>query len=209
MSRHPCRRIDRNSLSHNHSLTTSPAVTNIAFHYFTDPVNFAYLRDDDSPCEYCGSTSPRLDGGNLSGTSEIDAVCFSCVERGALIQQDMSTNSVNLEEVRKAIGAEAGEELTNTIIYRTPKLPTWQDTFWPFVDGDFPVFLKLASKGDFADQQQFTDSILPDGISEPDPAWQWDMLPDHPIKNLKDGQYDISIYLFRRNDRLLTIWDAN
>ena len=181
----------------------------MAFQYFADPVNFSYLRDDDSPCAYCGATSSRLDGGNLYGTCDIDAVCLSCVERGTLIEHDISTNSVNLEEVRKAIGAEAAEELTNTIMYRTPKLPTWQDTFWPFVDGDFPVFLKIASKTDFDDQAQFTESILPDGISEPDPEWQWEMLPDHPIKNLKDAQYDISFYLFRRQDRLHTIWDAN
>lgn len=151
----------------------------------------------------------RLDGDSLYGTSQIEAVCFKCVERGALIEDDISTNSVNIDPVREALGKDKAEEFTNTIIYRTPKLPTWQDTYWPFVDGDFAIFLKIASKTDFVDQNQFADSILPHGDSESDPEWQWHMLPDHPINNLKDGQYDISVYLFRRNDRLLTIWDAN
>jgi len=181
----------------------------MAFQYFADPENFAFLRDDDSPCAYCGSTGLRLDGGNLYGTSQIEAVCFACIERGALIEDDISTNSVNINQVREALGRDTAEELTNTIIYRTPKLPTWQDAFWPFVDGDFAVFLKIASKTDFVDQTQFAESILPDGVSVPNPEWQWQMLPDHPINNLKDGQYDNSVYLFRRNDRLLTIWDAN
>ena len=181
----------------------------LAFPYFTDPVNFAYLRDDDAPCAFCGSTSHRLDGDHLYGVDEIDAACFDCVERGALIERDISTNSVNLKLVRDTIGADAAESLTNTILYCTPKLPSWQDTYWPFVDGDFATFVKIASKTDFADQSHFADTILPDGISEPDPDWQWEMLPDHPINNLKDGQYDVSIYLFRRADRLVTIWDAN
>ncbi len=181
----------------------------MAFRYFTDPENFAYLRDDSTPCEFCGSTSHRLDGGHLYGVDDVDAVCFGCVQRGALIERDISTNSVNLDEVRNALGDDAAESLSNTIMYCTPKLPSWQDTFWPFVDGDFATFVKIASKIDFVDQKQFTDSILPDGISEPDPDWQWDMLPDHPIRNIKEGQYDMSIYLFRRAERLVTIWDAN
>ena len=55
----------------------------------------------------------------------------------------------------------------------------------------------------------FADTILADGIAELDPNWQWDMRPNHAVTNLQEGQYDISIYLFRRADRLVTILDAN
>lgn len=181
----------------------------MTFPYFSDPENFAYVRNDSAPCAFCSSTANRLDGGLLYGDVDLDAVCFDCVRRGALIERDISTNSVNLDEVREALGDDAAETLTNIIVYCTPKLPSWQDTFWPFVDGDFATFVKIASKIDFADKHQFAESIIPDGISEPDPVWQWEMLPDHAITNIKEGQYDITTYLFRRDDRILTIWDAS
>ena len=181
----------------------------MAFRYFADPLNFAYLRDDATPCDFCGSTEHRLDGDHFYGVGKIAAACFSCVERGAPIERDISTNNVNLTQANNALGTAAADPITNQIIYCTPSLPTWQDTDWPFVDGDFATFLKIASKTDFSDQSHFADTILPDDIAEPDPEWQWDMLPDHPVTNLKEGQYDISIYLFRRADRLVTILDAN
>ena len=89
------------------------------------------------------------------------------------------------------------------------KLPTWQDCFWPFVDGDFATFIKIASKPDFTDQQHFVNSILTDDAGDTDAEWLWEMLPDHPVSTIKEGQYDISVYLFRRADRMVTIWDAN
>ena len=157
------------------------------FRYFVDPEHFAYLRSDETPCVYCGATSHRLDGDNLYGADAIDAVCFSCVERGLLIDRDISTNSVNLEQLRDAVGAETANTMSNIIVYQTPSLPTWQDSCWPFVDGDFATFLKIASKTDFVDYSHFTDSILPDNVTESDPEWQWEMLPDHPVRNLKEG----------------------
>ena len=182
----------------------------MAFPYFNDPVNFAYLRDDDSPCHFCGAVSHRLNGDNLYGTESIDAVCFACVEKGALVDLDISTNDVNLGLVGTTLGdSDAVESLTNTIIYRTPSLPTWQDSSWPFVDGEFPVFLKIASKPDFTDQQQFVASILADDSDDTDPDWLWSMLPDHPVNSLKEGQYDLSVYLFRTKQRFVTFWDAN
>lgn len=177
----------------------------MAFRYFADPLNFAYLRDDAVPCEFCGSTEHRLDGDHFYGVDQIPAVCFACVERGALIDRDIPTNNVNLTQANNALGA----DMTNQILYCTPSLPTWQDTAWPFVDGDFATFLKIASKIDFTDQSHFANTIFTDGIADPDPEWQWEILPDHPVTNLKDGQYDISIYLFRRADRLVTLLDAN
>ncbi len=181
----------------------------MAFHYFSDPLNFAYLLEDSTPCEFCGSTSHRLDGKHLYGGEAITAVCFDCLDGGKLIDRDVSTNSVDLKQVCNAVGDELAYNLAGRILYRTPNLPTWQDTHWPFVEGDFATFIKIASKVDFIDQYHFNDTILTDGILEPDPDWQWEMLPDHPVTTLKEGQYDVSIYLFRRKDRLLTIWDAN
>ena len=180
------------------------------FPYFADPVNFAYLRDDNAPCHFCGATSHRLNGDNLYGTEAIDAVCFGCVEKGALIDLDISTNDVDVDVVRAAIDDNAAvESLTNTIIYRTPGLPTWQDCWWPFLDGDFATFLKIAAKPDFTNQRQFVDSVLADDSADTDPEWLWTMLPDHPVSTIKEGQYDISVYLFRRDNRMVTIWDAN
>jgi hypothetical protein len=42
-----------------------------------------------------------------------------------------------------------------------------------------------------------------------DPEGLWDMLADHKIENMKQGQYDVSFYLFEFEGDKLTTWDAN
>ena len=139
----------------------------------------------------------------------MDAVCFACVHSGRLVDQDISTNSIRRDSLVEAVGVDEADRLANVILYMTPSLPTWQETYWPFVDGDFATFLKIASKHDFDGIADFATTILPDDTGDPDIDWQWDVLPDHPVTNMREGQYDISVYLFRRHDRLYTLWDAN
>jgi hypothetical protein len=47
-----------------------------------------------------------------------------------------------------------------------------------------------------------------DGTDE-DPEWLWGMLPDREIRNMTEGQYNVSFYLFELDGEKLTTWDAN
>ncbi|XZE21399.1 CbrC family protein [Pirellulaceae bacterium SH449] len=180
------------------------------FRYFQDPLNFSYVRDDNAPCHFCGSTESRLDGSHCRGEASIDAVCFACLRNGKLIDHDLTTNDVDLKRIGASIpDSEERENLTNQIIYCTPPLPTWQDTWWPFVDGDFCTFLKIASKRDFQNQNEFIATVYDEYKEMNDPDELWSFLPDREIRNLSDGQYNVSVYLFQRGNRLVTTWDAN
>jgi len=92
-------------------------------------------------------------------------------------------------------------------VYRTPSLPTWQDSFWPIKNGRPYRFLKIASKRDYASKAEFIDSLHDCDIDDLDRLW--DILPDHAIRNMKEGQYDVSFYLFDFEADRLTVWDAN
>ncbi len=180
------------------------------FRYFRDPVNFSYVREDNAPCHFCGSTESRIDGSHCRGEASIDSVCFECLRDGKLIDLDLSLNDVDLKRIGACIpDVEEREDLTNQIIYCTPPLPTWQDTWWPFVDGDFCTFLKIASKRDFKGQNEFIATVHDEYKELNDPEELWSFLPNREIRNLSEGQYNVSVYLFQRGNRLVTIWDAN
>lgn len=180
------------------------------FRYFQDPLNFSYVREDNAPCHFCGSTESRIDGSHCRGEASIDAVCFDCLRNGKLIDLDLSFNDVDLKRIDACIpDVEKREDITNQIIYCTPPLPTWQDTLWPFVDGDFCTFLKIASKRDFKGQIEFSATVHDEYKELNDPDELWSFLPDREIRNLSEGQYNVSVYLFQRGNRLVTTWDAN
>lgn len=121
----------------------------ITFKYFESPENFAFLADENESCDLCGKTTDCFDASSFLGEEEIDCICDSCLASGALIDMDICANDIDFETVEEAITDEDEfDRLTNEIIYQTPKLPTWQDCYWPFADGDFATFIKIASKLD-------------------------------------------------------------
>lgn len=177
----------------------------MTFTYFADPHAFAYMAESGAECHFCKSSGDCLDGGNLAGQETITAVCFSCLKAGRLIDLDISANEIR----RSALDPKLGDpdKISNEIVYCTPSLPTWQDSSWPVKGGRPYRFLKIASKRDYATKEEFLDSLHDCG--DDDTAWLWNMLPDHLIRNMKEGQYDISFYLFDHDGDKLTIWDAN
>jgi uncharacterized protein CbrC (UPF0167 family) len=180
------------------------------FRYFQDPLNFAYIREDNAPCHFCGSTESRIDGSHCRGETSIDSVCFNCLRDGKLIDLDLTTNDLDFSRLNSYIlNEEERDELSNQIVYCTPPLPTWQDTWWPFVDGDFCKFIKIASKMDFRNQDEFIDTLYDEYKGTNDPDELWSFLPDKEIRNLSDGQYDVTVYLFHRDKRRVTTWDAS
>jgi uncharacterized protein CbrC (UPF0167 family) len=172
------------------------------FEYFADPEAFTFLTDEPVDCHFCATRAFCIDGGHLHGIEQIDAVCLDCLAAGRLIDLDISTNQIAPNQIQPD---SEREEVSNEIMYRTPLVPTWQDFFWPVKNGVPFKFIKIASKLDYDSREQFLASLFD---CEPDPDL-WDMLPDHRITNVKEGQYDISFYLFEHSGDKLTIWDAN
>jgi len=127
----------------------------------------------------------------------IDYVCFDCLANGKLKELEIEPN-LNYDD-----GSEASEIIT----YKTPALPTWQDTAWPYINGEFPVFEKIADKNDFDGKNDFLESFIGDQ-EKSEIEWLWEVLPDRKIKNYKDGG-DISVYLFTLNGKKYWVWDAN
>ncbi len=181
------------------------------FQYFKDPINFSFLMNDESKCPLCNEVGLCFDAGSFVGENDIECICPKCLAEGKLIELDIQTNDVNLEHVSEAISdTKEFDDLTNTIVYMTPKLPTWQEIFWPFEDGKFLTFEKIASKLDFDnDKEMFKSCFSKEDQESIDLNWLWDVLPDHEIKNLEQGNYDISVYLFSNGNKKYCIFDAN
>jgi uncharacterized protein CbrC (UPF0167 family) len=183
-----------------HIVTCSAKKMN--FKYFADPKAFAYVAEAGEACHFCKATQDCLAGGNLFGQEDIAAVCFSCMAAGKLIALDISANQIDESALDSALDPEA---VSNEITYCTPSLPTWQDAYWPAKNGKPYKFIKIASRSDYESKEHFASTLFD---CEQDPEL-WEMLPDCKIENMKDGQFDISFYLFKDAGDKLTIWDAN
>jgi uncharacterized protein CbrC (UPF0167 family) len=139
----------------------------VAFKYFRDPENFAFKIDSESTCSICEKSGIWFDAGGYSGQNEIICICDECLSLGKLVPLDISANQTNIESPN-----------SDVINYCTPSLPSWQDQVWPYIDGDYCVFEKLASKLDFLDKDEFKQSFSDDDQNTSDFDWLWDMLPD-------------------------------
>lgn len=172
----------------------------IEFRYFRDPLNFAYRTDEAKACSICGEVGVWLDAGGFYGSNEIECICDRCLAEGKLAELDIETNE----------GTEGTQEQQDIIAFRTPALPTWQDRWWPYMDGDYCVFEKIASKPDFENKEEFIQSFSKEDQDSSDLSDIWDnYLPEQKITSIKDGNYNISIYLFTRNGNKHCTWDAS
>ncbi len=93
-------------------------------------------------------------------------------------------------------------------MYKTPALPTWQETAWPLVNGEFPVFERIASKQDFENKDEFSNSFIGEGQEKTDIEWLWGVLPEKKLSSYKEAG-DISVYLFTLAGKKYWVWDAN
>ena len=172
----------------------------IEFRYFRYPRHFALRTEDAKPCSICKNEGIWLDGCGFYGSATIECICDTCLSEGKL-------QALNIETNEAFYGT---AEQQTEIIFRTPALPTWQDRNWPFRDGDYCVFEKIASKLDFADKAEFISSFSDEDQQNSDLSDIWERyLSDKRITSIRDGNYDISIYLFTRNGRKHCTWDAS
>lgn len=174
-------------------------MSNMKFRYFRDPENFAYRIDEESNCSICNKVGLWFDAGAYSGIGEIECICDECLLAGKLQEIEIEAN--------EAVGG--SREATEMITYKTPSLPTWQDQSWPFINGDYCIFEKIASKLDFDNKDEFQESFSSSDQENSDLDWLWEILPDTRISSLKDGNYNVSVYLFTRNGKKYCTWDAN
>ncbi|MDY6993951.1 MAG: CbrC family protein [Pseudomonadota bacterium] len=170
----------------------------MSFEYFRYPEKFASMAENPEPCSVCGEAKKCFDAGGYSGIRDIDFICADCLKAGKLIELDIEAN-LNFDD---------GSEAAKTITYRTPALPTWQDTAWPMIDGRFPIFECIASKEDFKDRNEFLDSFIEDDQTKADIEWVWNSLPSKKLNSYKDGG-DVSVYLFTLDSKKYWIWDAS
>ncbi len=169
------------------------------FKYFRDPDNFAFRIDVASPCSICKTKGQWFDAGGFYGSNEIECICHKCLAEGKLIDLGIETNEAS----------EGTTEEVETIIYKTPALPTWQDRIWPFVDGQYCVFERMASKEDFESKEEFQNSFSASNKEHSDLDWLWEILPERRINNHLEGNFDVSVYLFTYGEKKHCTWDAN
>lgn len=168
------------------------------FEYFKYPEKFAFLTDGAMPCSICSEVSICFDAGGYSGLNDIDCICPKCLKAGKLFDLEIEPNMI----------FDDGSEASQTITYKTPALPTWQDTVWPTIDGQQPTFECIASKQDFSDRQEFLSCFIEGDQTQEDIAWVWDTLSDKKLRNYQEAG-DISVYLFSLGSKKYWVWDAN
>ncbi|WP_417440857.1 CbrC family protein [Idiomarina sp.] len=168
------------------------------FEFFRYPEKFAYKVDKPKPCSVCGKVDLCFDVGGYAGINDIDCICTDCLKAGALIELGIEPN-MNFDD---------GSKAAETITYKTPALPTWQDIGWPMVAGEFPVFDCIASAEDFSDKTEFLNAFIEEAQKIEDIEWLWDRLPKKKLKHYSEGG-DISVYLFTLKGKKYWIWDAN
>jgi uncharacterized protein CbrC (UPF0167 family) len=182
----------------------------VTFKYFADPMNFSYLTKGKETCSICGSVEMCFDGRGFYGVKRIDAICPECLKEGKLIELGISTNEVAEPNLEEKLGSkDLAQELRRIIEHCTPPLPTWQDKEWPFNNGDFCIFIKIASQKDFKDPEALFNSIDESLHYGRDAAEFWEMLPETEITCIDDGNYDTSFYLFMSGDKKVVTWDCN
>ena len=180
------------------------------FRYFADPTHFSYLADAGTPCDFCAATDLTFDGSGYYGTRKVRAICPPCLRAGRLAEIGASTNEVAVADLSRLLGSEErAREVVREIECCTPALPTWQDREWPFVNGEFPRFMKIASRTDFVDKIELYESVPEAERLAHDADALWEMLPEARISSLADGNYDTSFYLFEHSKGKLCTWDCS
>lgn len=174
------------------------------FEFFADPLNFTYLADTDTVCDFCQSSSICFDAQGYYGRAGVKAVCSSCLQQGRLETVGVTANVARaLDDVAVSL------DLVRSIEHCTPMLPTWQGSMWPCIQGKPARFLKIASRHDFASPGELLASIPENERLGQQASELWDMLPSRLFTYLADGNYDVSFYFFLAHTTKLCLWDAN
>ena len=174
-------------------------MSDVTFKYFRDPVNFSYKIKTAAPCSICSMEGLWFDAGGFTGENEIECICDLCLHTGKLKELEIATNEA----------MDGTSEQIEEIMYMTPRLPTWQEHLWPYINGQYCVFERMASKEDFENKKEFLDAVSAIEQGETDVELLWSLLPEKKVRNHVDGNYNVSVYLFTCGKNKYCTWDAS
>ena len=178
--------------------------------YFYDPLNFADVSEFNVNCDICGKLDICFTSTSFYGVNKLKYVCDDCLIQGKLKKYNMSGNEPSEVDIKMLTGSKDEIEFKcNQLIYCTPKIPSWQDIWWPVADGDFCIFKKIASKNDFNNKFDLYNKIRDEDKYDHTVDDFWEMLADGPITNLKNGNYSPSFYIFTSITKIIVLWDCN
>jgi uncharacterized protein len=181
------------------------------FRYFRDPHHFSTYVAEDRTCDICGSEGPGYEGPFYGADDSVEFVCEACLASGQLEAQDVSTNDAGTSDLDERIARAHPDyskaqvraafiEKAKVLMYRTPRLISWQDMTWPAHCTDFCCFIKEVGKQDLnglapdSDGRAFLTAHLADQEAEADELWDA-MRPDAPRDLSKP--YSTAFYLFQ------------
>ena len=196
-------------------------MSNTLFRYHRDPHNFSTYSPEPQTCTLCGNNTSGYEG-PFHSLKEIDFVCEECLVNGKLAEHDATTNEGDLRTLRKEIRIKnpdvsdleierlvqiADDELS----YRTPRVVTWQDFFWPVHCADYCCFVKEAGKSDIlkiAPEDQI-HLLFDDSDDESFRVWFEAIRPGSPKNN--SIAHSIGVYLFQclHCQKYKVLWDAD
>jgi uncharacterized protein CbrC (UPF0167 family) len=181
------------------------------FEYFTNPLLYANLTKRKRPCAICEVIEICFDSSNFHGNDFYGSICQECLRNGKIKDLGLSTNGY--AEVNQDQLTGSADEIARKIFkikYCTPELPTWQDTIWPIMKGDFCIFEKVSSKMDYPGGPAELHSYIPDNYRYDDTAeYLWDLIPDFEQDNTTETDSDTRFYLFTFNGGKLVIFDRS
>lgn len=182
-------------------------MSEVSFKYFLYPHNFSTYANEPQRCDLCGNKRAGYKA-PFYGLKPIEFVCEECLVDGKLAEFDSCTNSIYGDELRRQL-KEIHSELSETdideivedrdteLLYKTPRVTTWQDFSWPVHCGDYCCYIKEAGKPDLI-------PIAPEGkvhllfndVDDEGFRYFWEgICPDSPKDN--SVAYSVGVYLFQ------------
>jgi uncharacterized protein CbrC (UPF0167 family) len=202
----------------------------MTFKYFDRPDLYTGFLDKEVKCDSCKQTKICFDAEAFYGYDSMHAVCPECLVSGKLIDRDFSTNTGDINELKRqlktlnpnltdkeieAIAKEKTEEFEKT----TPHLITWQDWDWPCSEGDYckfigfgsrPMYNRLAQNNN--GRELFENSFYYRVKNESDETLWDNLLAEEEIKNYEESnEYGVLFYVFKslNSDKIITTWDCD
>ena len=153
---------------------------------------------------------------------DLEFVCEDCLIQERLSELNTVTNDCDVEALKLQIAQlcsgyteqeveKFSQEKSFEIIYRTPRIQTWQDYLWPAHCGDYCKFIKEVGQSELlqiAKLEEIKDLLAIE--DETDFRFIWESIrKDIPVDN--STAYDIGIYLFQclHCNEYVVLWDEN
>jgi uncharacterized protein CbrC (UPF0167 family) len=201
----------------------------VKFKYIENPEVLIGVSKTEVHCSKCGKRKFCFDAEGFYGDHDLENICSSCLQSGALIGENAYSCDPDTAELIKQINdlkPNAGEEeitsevkqKTQELEQRTPHLVTWQDWQWPCAEGDYCKFIGYGSKPFYQilagteDSEKFFGESLHHDFNE-DAEYLWNsVLPEKMVKSYADSNdYGTLFYVFKSqySDKIITVWDCS